>query len=125
MEVRLAAAANDRRCGLLRAVFIAEHQKDRVTVFFSGVQRYYRTFGVSQSATVFELVREQYRYFAISFTSVKTVFTNWYLNDRKGFRVSKFCSRIQMPTTFSSSRRAMRQIYSPIHLPRSSRSVCG
>ncbi len=64
--------------------FIAEHQKDRVTVLFSGVQRYYRAFGVNQNAAVFELVRNQYRYFGITFSSVKTVFTNWYLNERRG-----------------------------------------
>jgi hypothetical protein len=62
---------------------LAEHQKDRVTILFSGVKRYYRVFGVDQNAAAFGLVREQYRYFGITFDSVKTVFANWYLQNRQ------------------------------------------
>ena len=64
--------------------FLAEYQKDRVTVLFSGVKRYYRHFGGDQNTAVFAQIEEQYRYFGITFDSVKTVFTNWYLHHRRG-----------------------------------------
>jgi hypothetical protein len=64
--------------------FIIEHQKDRVTVLFSGIKRYYTSFELSENAGVFDRVHKSYKYYGISFESVKPAFSNWYLYGRRG-----------------------------------------
>jgi hypothetical protein len=66
------------------AFFLFEHQKERVTVLFSGVKRYYESFSASRNADVFDQVHKQYRYFGITFDSVKNSFAEWYRTKRQG-----------------------------------------
>ena len=57
--------------------FVIEVYKDRVSVVFSGLRRFHRTFPVQQNPRVFEGVQSEYGYLGVSFASVLVTFRAW------------------------------------------------
>jgi hypothetical protein len=84
--VSLLALWNSPYRGLLMALAIAlplataavELQKDRITIFFTGIRKYYRTFPVEKNTAIFSDVKNEYCYFGVSFASVLNSFRIWY-----------------------------------------------
>lgn len=55
-----------------------ELQKDRLTVFFTGIRKFYRLFPIEQNTHLFRNVTSEYIYFGVSFGSVLSIFRVWY-----------------------------------------------
>jgi hypothetical protein len=66
-------------------VFVAaEMQRDRVSVLFSGISRFYRSFPEEKNKEVFQQVKNEYCYFGVTFSSVINAFRAWHESELKG-----------------------------------------
>jgi hypothetical protein len=69
---------------ILSGVFIlAEKEKDRASVLFSGIRRFYKSFPEENNNKVFQEVRNEYCYFGVSFGSVINTFRAWHESELK------------------------------------------
>jgi hypothetical protein len=70
---------------ILTALFLLlELEQGRVSVFFTGLSRYYPSFGQNQTEVVLKAVETEYCYFGISFSTVLNSFRQWYEAERRG-----------------------------------------
>ena len=66
------------------AFVLAELQKDRVSVLFSGISKFYRSFPQELNQGVFKQVQNEYCYLGITFSSVLNAFRAWHDSELKG-----------------------------------------
>ncbi|HEY7387528.1 MAG TPA: hypothetical protein VH640_03405 [Bryobacteraceae bacterium] len=55
-----------------------ELQKGRLSLFFSGIHRYYAEFRTRENTAVLDSVRKEYFYLGVTFSSVLAGFREWY-----------------------------------------------
>jgi hypothetical protein len=68
---------------LIVLFLILEIQTDRLSVFFAGMAKFYRTFPERSNAEVFQAIGSEYVYMGVGFTTVMVPFRSWYEGDRK------------------------------------------
>jgi hypothetical protein len=70
---------------VLSIVFVlAELQKDRISLLFSGISKFYRSFPQELNQGVFKQVQNEYCYLGITFSSVLNAFRAWHDSELKG-----------------------------------------
>lgn len=70
---------------VLSVVFmLAELQKDRLSILFSGISKFYSSFSPALNEAVFQQVQSEYCYLGITFSSVLSAFRAWHDSELKG-----------------------------------------
>src|ERR1017187_6368405 len=70
--------------GLLAAAFLLlEVQRDRLSVFFAGIQKFDRIFSQESNRRVLAEVSTEYCYLGIGFSTVLNTFRAWHESERK------------------------------------------
>jgi hypothetical protein len=101
-------------CAVSAILLIAELQRDRISVLFSGIKHFHRSFPVHRNQVVLRSVRSEYRYLGVSFASVLTDFRVWFERERPAkAKVKLLLSDPDLPDVLAFQARFERGLLKP------------